>query len=633
MAKYVHTPITTDRSIRILTLHPGAPDDRLRGDLEIVNIDASGGDYETISYVWGNSSKTHHMVCNGSEIPITESLHGALTCVRLPHMSRRLWADQICIDQDNVKEKSSQVPLMDVIYRNAGRVLVWLGHDQDGVAGAAFSLITNLAATFADEKKRFDFDQVHSDSLLWGSRPKTEDEWSPLRALSGLPWFTRVWVIQEIGTKAPATLFWGDARVEWDFLCSVCQALTDYHHLRMHVDIQTPKIKYMYRRFIEPDRTSRHANRFSFIYELHRARHLQASDPRDRVYALLGHYAIRNSSNEELRALKPDYNKALEEVYIDVATRNLVGNSTLLTLASVEHNVLPSKQVATKISSMDYSSISPNKLPSWVPDWRVYQTYMLSEPTSPHRASGALPASLRVDSLSKTVCLKGVLVDAVVACSQPLGPREFHVDSYEGFTSIEQIWREVCGQSDFDVAARYLTLCGHSSPGEGESGHDRDEQEIEEGSAVFAYLQTLSNACVAVAWQDGQPYDSVPARKWLAHGAKYLSHVVQSCGVSRKLQGLAEGGDMAKWARAANNATRNRAFARTRYGYYVLGPKMMEPGDLVCVLYGGKMPFCPQPWGSKYLLVGECYVHGIMNGEMIKMAERGGIKEEVFQIV
>lgn len=445
--------------------------------------------------------------------------------------------------------------------------------------------------------------------------------------------FTRVWVIQEIGTKAPATLFWGNARIQWQLLCSVCQALTDYHHLRKHVNIQTPTIKYMYRRFIEPDRTSRHANRFSFIYELHRARHLQASDPRDRVYAMLGHYAIRNSSNEQLKALKPDYTKAPEDVYIDVATRDLVGNSTLLTLASVQHNILPSKQTAVNSTSLNYSSVSPNKLPSWVPDWRVCQTYILSEPTSPHHASGTLPASVRVDNPSKALFIKGILVDAVVACSQPLGPREFHIDNLEGLASIETIWREVCSQSDFDLAARYLPLCGYGSIGEGESGNSRCQKEIEEGSAVFAYLQTLSNACVAVAWQGGQPYDSVPTRKWLAHGAKYLTCAVQAGGVSKKLQDLAEGGDKARWARAANNATRNRAFARTHDGYYVLGPKIMEPGDVVCVLYGGNLPFYLRPWGSKYLLVGECYVHGIMNGEMIEAAERKGIQEEVFQIV
>lgn len=164
----------------------------------------------------------------------------------------------------------------------------------------------------------------------------------------------------------------------------------DECHLRKHVDIQTPIVKYMYRRFIEPDRSSRHANRFSFVYELHRARHLLASDPRDKVFAMLGHYSIRNGPNRQLRDLKPDYTKKLEDIYMDAATRSLVGDSSsLLTLAAVQHDSIPSGHDAVNLANLDYSSMaSPNKLPSWVPDWRIYQSHILSEPTSPHRAGG-----------------------------------------------------------------------------------------------------------------------------------------------------------------------------------------------------------------------------------------------------
>ncbi|KAK3307765.1 heterokaryon incompatibility protein-domain-containing protein [Chaetomium strumarium] len=618
-----HPHIPNERSIRILTLYPGAPSDPLSGRLETVSIDSGAGQYEAISYVWGDPSKTHNMVCNGADLAITESIYGALKRLRLRHAPRRLWADQICIDQDNAAEKNMQIPLMNLIYRNAGRVLVWLGYDEHGVAATAFDFVADLAATFADEERRAAFDRGHSDSL--GRRPESKDVWAPLRTLTGLPWFTRAWVVQEIGTRAPATLFWGDAHIDWEVLFAVCHALTDYHHLRAHVDVQTPKIKYLYRRFIEPPPASRHANRFSFLYELHRARHLVATDPRDKVFAMLGHYSIRHSANKELRSLRPDYNQRVEDIYTDVATRALLGDDTsLLTLASVQHDSLPSGSNAateptTSSTSLDYSSsFSPNKLPSWVPDWRLYQSHILSEPTSPHRASGNLRAKLEVDDLLASKALlriRGVMVDRVAACSAPFRPREFHIHGAEPSAAIESIWRDLCCQAD-------------------NNGHDEEERESGENinSLVFAYLQTLSNACVAVAWQDGgQPYASVPKRQWLSHGAAYLVRASgRSCAVSEELKRLAECGDAAKWARSANGASRNRRFARTSGGYFVLGPKVMEPGDVVCVLYGGNMPFCLRPWGDKYLLVGECYVHGVMNGEVV---EAESVNEQVFELV
>ncbi|OBR10459.1 Het domain-containing protein [Colletotrichum higginsianum IMI 349063] len=324
-------PIRDSRSIRILVLHAGDSSESLQGELELITIGTGRRKYEAVSYVWGSLSKTHEMICDGGPVSITESLHGALKRLRFPHKSRHLWIDQVCINQDDPEEKSSQIPLMDAMYRNATRVL-----------------------------------------------------------------FTRAWAVQEIGTKAPSTLFWGDAQVEWALLHSVCESLTDYHHLRKHVDIQTPIVKYMYRRFIEPDRSSRHANRFGFVYELHRARHLLASDPRDKAFAMLGHYSIRNGPNRQLRDLKPNYTKKLEDIYMDAASRSLVGDSSsLLTLAAVQHDSIPSGHGAVSLTSLDYSSMaSPNKLPSWVPDWRIYQSHILSEPTSPHRAGGGRAARL-----------------------------------------------------------------------------------------------------------------------------------------------------------------------------------------------------------------------------------------------
>jgi len=87
-----------------------------------------------------------------------------------------------------------------------------------------------------------------------------------------------------------------------------------------------------------------------------------------------------------------------------------------------------------------------------------------------------------------------------------------------------------------------------------------------------------------------------------------------------------------EWSRAPNGASKNRTFARTKKGYYVLEPKVMKEGDIVCVLYGGKIPFALRPLGRYFLLVGEYYVHGLMNGEVMDMLQRKNLAE-VFELV
>lgn len=76
--------------------------------------------------------------------------------------------------------------------------------------------------------------------------------------------------------------------------------------------------------------------------------------------------------------------------------------------------------------------------------------------------------------------------------------------------------------------------------------------------------------------------------------------------------------------------TIRRKLAITEKGYIGLVPAETERGDLVCVLYGGQMPFILRAieGSEKYELIGEAYVHGIMDGEAL----REGIEEQNFKV-
>jgi hypothetical protein len=82
------------------------------------------------------------------------------------------------------------------------------------------------------------------------------------------------------------------------------------------------------------------------------------------------------------------------------------------------------------------------------------------------------------------------------------------------------------------------------------------------------------------------------------------------------------------------NASVNRAMFVTTKGYLGLAPWNARKGDLICVLLGGSTPFLlrPVPGRKHFTLVGECYVYGIMGGELFGH-EMGHARLRDFEIV
>jgi hypothetical protein len=85
-------------------------------------------DYETLSYVWGDSRHTKSITVGGEIFNATDNLFDFLGCLRQPTAVRFLWADAICIDQINDDEKGRQIGLMTRIYRQAKEAHIWFGN-------------------------------------------------------------------------------------------------------------------------------------------------------------------------------------------------------------------------------------------------------------------------------------------------------------------------------------------------------------------------------------------------------------------------------------------------------------------------------------------------------------------------
>jgi hypothetical protein len=84
--------------------------------------------FYALSYVWGDATKIHEIWIDGKRLAITRNLYLALRSMQSGGTGTiHLWADAICINQEDNVEKSSQIQLMRDIYHAASEVRIWLG--------------------------------------------------------------------------------------------------------------------------------------------------------------------------------------------------------------------------------------------------------------------------------------------------------------------------------------------------------------------------------------------------------------------------------------------------------------------------------------------------------------------------
>jgi hypothetical protein len=177
-----YEPIDSPKQeIRIIHLLPGQFDDSINIELVPVSLSNSPAPhYDALSYVWGREQSPTPALVNGRSVTITSNLDIALRYFRDEQDEKTLWVDAVCINQRDNVEKGPQVQMMGQVYSKAGRVLVWLGPASDG----SDELLERIRQGVTEEDI--------SDATLQSSS----------LSMLGRPWFTRIWVQQEIALAA-----------------------------------------------------------------------------------------------------------------------------------------------------------------------------------------------------------------------------------------------------------------------------------------------------------------------------------------------------------------------------------------------------------------------------------------------
>jgi hypothetical protein len=201
---YQYDVIKNKRSIRVLHLQPGFKFLPLKLSLSTISLDEHPHSYAAVSYVWGDASVKFPISCDGKRLEITRNLQEALEQFRDEDHPRVLWADAICINQNDLEERASQVQLMWDVYALASHCLIYLGKPAAETL-TAVNLMTDLVHEISRSKvgnrrtslpKDGDFnDMIVHQGYFGGNYPPLESpEWQPLLDFFDRPYFGRIWV-------------------------------------------------------------------------------------------------------------------------------------------------------------------------------------------------------------------------------------------------------------------------------------------------------------------------------------------------------------------------------------------------------------------------------------------------------
>ncbi|KAH7073188.1 heterokaryon incompatibility protein-domain-containing protein [Paraphoma chrysanthemicola] len=633
-----------DGEIRVLELHAGQPGTFLHGSLHAVSVDfvhppqtkheQAGGSgsgltytrhtnhavslttgkpvwYTALSYVWGVPVFDQTIQFTQKPIAITTSLATALHRLRSTQHSIFLWIDQICINQPDIKEKEQQIPLMGLIYTHATNTIIWLGDEDSQDPNLAFDIMEQIYARL----QMSDLKITPQDFERLDFPPAEHRAWLAIRQLLSRPWLRRLWTIQEAVLSRNLFVKCGATAVCWDDLAAWCYVLeqcgllqwleevgfSTQHDLAITDSMHPSLSGGATINSLQADRLQSLMlqEKEYLLNSLVRTRYAQATEPKDKIYGVLGITSAK---------ITPDYSasKSARDVYHE-ACLTQIPELTFEILSCIDHE----EPLA----------------PSWIPDWssprvtealgystKAWTLYQCGSRTVPtDKAFAGRPTTVSVSEDKQQLTLPGVIFDTVKELGCILSEPNLDIDNPETGNSAWASWthlvKAACKKEDysFPYTSVYDAFWRTLLAGRDSSGTVIPTQEH---SDVFSLI--LDSTTGHMPSLPGQTYS--PRRQ---KGFFTLDSLR-----TRKPAKTLE--DLRVAFRAASTM---RRFAITTKGYFALVPRGTRKGDSVVVFDKACVPFVVRRMTKKdrsnhlYQLLGETYVHGIMQGQVFDMPD------------
>lgn len=620
MTQFHYTALPSENHIRVIELLPGEAKDVIKCNLTIELRHYAQKPYDAISYVWGGE-KDNEIICCQKSMRVTTSLANSLRAIREKNAMRsiRLWADAISINQHDAEEKNNQVKRMGQVYENATQVHIWLGPDEDGIAQDLFDLIKNWIRLLKEYKEPSRVPHTVTKSDLY-----TElNRGLYLAKLMDRPWFSRVWVVQEVALSKKAKLYWGDATMDF---ADLVELACFYDGNSNVVDLMGGNItalgfmrllfRCVYRTYgktrLWGDNEPYYFKRLARQHPLHSGlfldilligKSLSASEVQDHIYAFLGNPLALDSEGEPI--VEPDYRKPEGKVNLELVDALLRSPESPYVLCFVQHG--------------SAREVTGSKGPSWVPRWRNdttdrKPTFTIGNIGLGHKAGGD-PGKLkyRIQD-SQILVLQGQIFDQLCWTSELLKSDNLVLDSRRWDESlrsrknpyVQLLWEAVSvafeqcmgpakplNQARYVDDFSYTLVTGYNNP--------RVISKKEHKGVFEAYLRVLERK-----------------RNVQCIYSNYIVSKTQDEKASR-------------FETQTRNCSKRR-FGITKSGRFTLVPEFAQAGDMFSLFLGMATPFLIRPADVKlhgegyYHLAGEVYIHCAMHGELAGNLDQDGIE-------
>ncbi|KAH8808712.1 heterokaryon incompatibility protein-domain-containing protein [Xylogone sp. PMI_703] len=543
--------------IRVLRLHPGGSEAPLSAELISIPFDEAKGSYEALSYTWGKDEATEQLHCEDSILWLRPNLASALRRLRLLLEPRNLWIDYLCIDQLNEEERGEQMKFMHEIYGHANQVITWIGERDE-----TSDLVMDYIAQLDPELAILQFDDWKKSWVVTDPKAhileRDDETWTTaVDQFLSRSWFRRVWVQQEAAVCGNTTILCGDKQVTWNQIFAFSWLASLGGALTANVDRQWRLMSLEAQTSIRLVRTIQSMRK--------------RPDGKDTLPTLLH---VLNMTRRAEASFHRDRIFAVQHL-----AKQARGYEIMIDPVSQTDWKMVFEEFATKyllkrgpavISYAGRSAQKNHNFPSWVPDW-TYKSYSRIMGVSSWCAGGP-PRGYRIPrhrievGNRKILSLGGMVLETITKLSDTtLG-----AESEASYADIEKQ-----AYSLIDEYGVYFT---------GES-------------QVEAYMGTL--------FAGNQPMSQGGRSEVLQKFREWQSWLQEQGNPERMFYELT----------IENTGT----FVDKRFGfagdYMCLVPETSEIGDKICLIQTLQRPMVIRERGECYEFIGECYVHGIMDGE------------------